>query len=94
MLTINRLPLAEEDLINIWIYGCEAWGPAQADRYIDSFETKLNSLTKLPEKYSVRQNLNPPVRICPHQSHIVIYTVEKNAILIIRVLHKAMDVER
>jgi len=38
MLRINALPLAEEDLIDIWLYGCEVWGAAKADAYADSIE--------------------------------------------------------
>ncbi len=94
MLKINKFPLAEEDLINIWIYGYHKWGIAQADNYADSLEAKFKSLAQLPKKYSVRNKLNPPVRICPHVSHIIIYTIEDDAILIIRVLHKSMDVKR
>jgi len=91
---INKLPLAEEDLIDLWIYGYQKWGVVQADHYLESLEKKLNSLSELPEKHGLRKVFNPPVRICPHDSHIIIYTIEKDSILVIRVLHKSMDVKR
>jgi toxin ParE1/3/4 len=94
MLRINALPLAEEDLINIWLYGCEVWGAAKADVYADSIERQLNSLALSPKKYSIRKNFNPPVRICPHVSHIIIYTATESAITIVRVLHQSMDVKQ
>jgi len=94
MLRINKLPLAEEDLIDLWIYGYKKWGIVQADNYTDSLEDKLNSLTELPKKYSLRKKLSPAVRICPHKGHIIIYTIESDSILIIRVLHKSMDIKR
>jgi plasmid stabilization system protein ParE len=28
---------AKEDLYNIWLYSLEAWGEAQADKYIGEF---------------------------------------------------------
>jgi len=89
---INKLPLAEDDLIDLWIYGCQKWGINQADRYLDSIENKLGSLCEFPEKHSLRKMFKPPVRICPHISHIIIYTIEKDSILVVRVLHKSMEV--
>lgn len=94
MLTIKKLPLAEQDLINIWIYGCETFGVVQADRYLDSIETVLIQLTHSPEVHRLRDDLHPPVRFCHHASHLIIYTIESDAIIIIRVLHQSMDVER
>ncbi len=94
MLKINKLPLAESDLIDIWIYGHQNWGITQADDYADSLERKFKSLAKLPRKYNLRNELSPPVRICPHISHIIIYTIENDTILVIRVLHKSMDFKR
>jgi len=96
MLRINKLPLAEEGLIDIWIYGYETWGVAQADTYADSIEDTLNALARMPKKYPMRTNLRPPVRICHHISHLIIYTIaeDESAITVIRVLHKSMDIEQ
>ncbi len=94
MLRIDKLPLAEEDLINIWIYGCETWGSIQADTYADSIENTLNTLAHLPKKHRIRKNFRPPIRICHHISHMIIYMIEENSITIIRVLHKSMDTKQ
>ncbi len=94
MLRIDKLPLAESDLIDIWIYGCKTWDAAQADDYLDSIEDTLNTLASSPKKHRIRNAFRPPVRICHHISHMIIYTIEEDAITIIRVLHKSMDVKR
>lgn len=94
MLRVDKRPLAESDLINIWIYGCTTWGATQADSYADSIENTLNALASSPEKNHVRNNFRPPIRICHHVSHMIIYTIEKNSIVVVRVLHKAMDVKK
>ncbi len=94
MLRIDKLPLAEEDLIGIWIYGCKTWGASQADAYVDSIENTLNSLIHSPKKHRIRTNFNPPIRICPSISHMIIYTLEESSITIIRVLHKSRDVKQ
>lgn len=92
MLPIKKLPRAEEDLIDIWLYGYEHFGIAQADYYIDSIETMLNGIANFPKKHRLRNSFRPPIRICHHVSHLIIYTIEDDAIVIIRVLHKSMDV--
>ena len=94
MLRIEKLPLAEEDLIDTWIYGFGMWGTVQADRYIDSIENTLNILTQSPKRHYLRDNFRPPIRICHHISHLIVYTIEENAIIIVRVLHKSMDVKK
>lgn len=94
MLRIDKLPLAEEDLINIWMYGCEIWGAGQADTYADSIENTLNALIHSPKKHRLRKNFHPPIRICPHISHIIIYVLKEKSITVIRVLHKSMDVKQ
>jgi len=45
MLRINKLPLAEEDLINIWIYGC-------LNNLVVGF-VKLGKLGKLSQSQTV-----------------------------------------
>lgn len=94
MLRVDKLPLAELDLIDIWIYGCETWGAVQADSYADSIEHTLNALAVSPKKSRIRKNFCPPIRICHHVSHMIIYTIEENSITVIRVLHKSMDVKQ
>ncbi len=94
MFKIEKLPLAEEDLINIWVYGFETWGTGQADRYIDSIENTLNTLTHSPKRHNLRENFRPPIRICHHVSHLIIYTIEEDTIIIVRVIHKSMDIKQ
>lgn len=94
MLQINKRPLANEDLINIWIFTYENWGADQADLYLDRMEEKIFSLAENPKKYRLRQQFTPAVRICPHESHIIIYIDDSDSIDIIRVLHDSMDTEQ
>ena len=94
MLRIDKLPQAESDLIDIWIYGCTTWNDIQADSYLDSIESTLNALAHSPEKNRIRNDFRPPIRTCHHVSHMIIYTIEKDSIAVVRVLHKSMDVKR
>ncbi|MBX2808689.1 MAG: type II toxin-antitoxin system RelE/ParE family toxin [Cellvibrionaceae bacterium] len=94
MLRIDKRPLAEEDLIDIWMYGCGKWGAAQADTYADGIESTLNSLAHSPKKHRLRKNFRPPVRIYHYVSHLIIYTIEEHSITVVRVLHKSMDIKQ
>ena len=94
MLRIRKSVLAREDLIDIWFDGYYTWGEQQADFYLDELEVKIDSLLNFPEKYYLREKFNPPIRICPHKKHLVIYTVKPDEILIVRVLPSAMDIEK
>lgn len=93
MLNVHKRPLAEDDLIGIWLYGYEQWGIAQADRYADDLEAQFILLASSPEMCRERAEFKPPVRIHNHVSHLIIYTVEGDHIVIIRVLHYRMDIK-
>jgi toxin ParE1/3/4 len=93
MLKIRKSELAKEDLIKIWFDGYYERGEQQADFYLGRLEEKINSLLNFPEKYRLRKQFNPPIRIYPHKSHLVIYTMKTDEILIVRVLPSQMKIE-
>ena len=39
-----------------------------------------------------RLEFSPPVRIHPHGRHLIVYVIDTDQILIVRVLHHSMDV--
>jgi toxin ParE1/3/4 len=83
---------AEEDVIAIFISGAEQFGVAQAERYHDELEKIFYLLSLNPHAARIREELTPSVRVHPHSSHIIIYTVtENNDVFIIRVRHAHED---
>lgn len=46
----------------------------------------------MPLLASERLTFDPPVRMHPYEKHLVIYVIEAGGILIVRVLHQAMDI--
>ncbi|WP_416065788.1 type II toxin-antitoxin system RelE/ParE family toxin [Rhizobium sp. ZK1] len=38
-----------------------------------------------------RQELTPPMRLHPHQAHLIAYTIREDDIVIVRVLHSRQD---
>lgn len=83
---------AVEDLIEIFIRGADSFGLDQARRYHRNLFASFAFLAENPRAARVRDEINPPVRVYPVGSHIVIYTVLKNEdVFILRVRHAHED---
>jgi toxin ParE1/3/4 len=83
---------AEEDIIAIFLSGAEQFGIAQAEHYHSELEKIFDLLSIHPHMARIREELTPSVRIHPHASHIILYTVsESNDVFIIRVRHEHED---
>lgn len=80
-------PLARRDLFEIWQYTCDEWGTVQADRYLRQINTSFGSIADNPEIHRERHEVDPPVRIHRMSSHLIIYRVEDENVLILRVVH-------
>jgi toxin ParE1/3/4 len=79
-------PRAETDLEDIWRYTAETWSPDQADRYIDALVATFQALTAMPAMSRERSEFTPPVRIHPSAEHLIVYRIEEDWLLVIRVL--------
>ncbi|QFT83133.1 Toxin ParE4 (plasmid) [Roseovarius sp. THAF27] len=84
-------PTAQRDLEDIWIYTAQTWSMAQADRYTDIMEDTFDRLLFMPEMARERAEFDPPVRIHPIAEHLIIYQVERDQLVILRVLGAGQD---
>lgn len=84
-------PAAQNDLERIWLYTAQTWSAAQADRYTDILEDTLERLLFMPEMARERGEFDPLVRIHPSAEHLIIYRIEGNHLLILRVLGAGQD---
>lgn len=91
MLDLRLTPRAEADLEDIWRYAAEIWGPDQADRYVDALFETFEVLCEMPGMARERAEFNPPVRVHPSGQHVVIYLVEDETLVVIRVLGGRQD---
>lgn len=85
-------PKAENDLIEIYLYGFQNFGKAQAENYFSEMEEVFRRLGETPLISRERLEFSPPVRIHPHGRHLIVYLIHTDRILIVRVLHHSMDV--
>lgn len=85
---------ADRDLVNILAYGADAFGWDSAEAYVAGFERSLGLLARHPEIGVLHDEFRPPIRSLPHGSHRLFYDVERGRVIILRVLHKSVDVGR
>ena len=90
---ILRRPLAEEDLINLWLYTLDNWDEDQANYYLDTLGSAFELIAENPLICRERDEFTPPVRIHPCEQHLIIYIKIDSGIDIIRILHKSMDID-
>ena len=85
---------AENDLIEIYRYGFINYGENKAELYIETLKEKCQFLADMPNLCPDRDEFNPPVKIHHHRKHLIIYVIEGDSILIVRVLHDRMDIQQ
>lgn len=82
---------ADEDLVSIFLQGCDRFGPRQADRYIDDLWGAFARIGANPEVARLRLEIDPPLRVFVHKAHIVIYEIDDKGVVILRIRHGHED---
>ncbi|RBW46488.1 type II toxin-antitoxin system RelE/ParE family toxin [Psychromonas sp. B3M02] len=86
---------AKSDLINIAKYTQTTWGQAQRNDYLKILDSSFQLLSEDPEIGLRCDYIKEGYSKYPQASHVIYYKGHKeNQILIVRVLHKSMDVNR
>lgn len=85
---------AASDLAEIADYTIAEFGIDQARRYRDQFQACFRSLLDNPQLGRSAEEVAPGLRRIRQQAHVVFYRVERDGLLIVRVLHHSMDFER
>lgn len=68
--------------------GC---GPNQAATYLRSLKVAFDHIAAQPSAYRERTEFKPPLRVCPHKSHLILYRVEGDDVVVLRVRHGRED---
>jgi toxin ParE1/3/4 len=89
---VNKLPEAEEDLIEIWLR-IALDNPFHADRYLDLLEEKMRLLATSPRMGRMHSELSAGLRGFPVDDYIVFYQETIEGIDVVRVLHGARDID-
>lgn len=88
---VRLTPAARSDLEAIWLYTMQTWSADQADRYTDILEDTFDRLLFMPELGRERVEFDPPVRLHLSGEHIIIYRIEADHLVILRILGGKQD---
>lgn len=85
---------AQADLDDIRDYSSDQFGVERAILYLDAIEQAFRRLLDHPRIGSQHPDIGETVLSYPVGEHRIFYAVRPGHVHVIRVLHKAMDVER
>jgi toxin ParE1/3/4 len=84
-------PRADEDVRQIHRRGRREFGRRQADEYSEGLYRVFVRLAQYPELGRLYDDIRPPIRLWWHRPHHVIYRLDGENVVIVRVIHASRD---
>ena len=75
-------------------YSIEQFGAETADTYFLGFDEAFDLLARHPLAGEAKQKIGKGIRCLTHRQHRIFYIVDKDIVLIIRIIHHARDAKR
>ncbi len=85
---------AAMDLRGVYRQTISTWGEDQAERYIDLLYAAFENLATAPWRDTSRNRRAAPFRMVAAREHFVIYDLIGDRVIVLAILHQAMDIER
>lgn len=86
---------ARKDVIEIGRFTTGKWGKRQRDKYLKQLDDAFKLLGRQPEIGTDANDIRPEYRKYNQGSHTIFYRAGTDSkIVVIRILHNSMDVER
>lgn len=85
---------AAKDIEEILDHSMDEFGLLQTERYFHSLTHCLELLGENPNMGNSADDIRPGYLRLAHESHLIFYKASAPGILVIRILHKRMDVSR
>jgi toxin ParE1/3/4 len=85
-------PEALDDLQKIVRYTVKEWGKSQAKTYVENLQLIAARIADNPMQGKNRSELRKGLYSFPYANHSLFYTETLKGIVIVRVLHKKMDI--
>jgi toxin ParE1/3/4 len=82
---------ASADLDSIREFSIEQFGGDVARDYLDGLQEAVMRLARIPELGPIEPGIVPPIRALGYRSHRVYYEFDGQRVLVIRILHHAMN---
>jgi len=90
---IRLSPQAESDLEDIWLYTFKTWSADQAYLYHNAFVEAFEDLAA-GRKFGRPVDIREGYFKYPVGAHLVFYRILEAGIVVVRILHQRMDVNR
>jgi toxin ParE1/3/4 len=82
---------AERDIYRLFELGVRDYGFAAADRYATDLREALHGLSANPYMVRERHETGRPVRLYRFRAHHILYTIDNEDVLVLRVLSNRQD---
>ena len=92
MTRLEFLPQAERDLETIGDYIAKD-SPRKAISFVRELRAQCVKITRSPQGYRQRTEFQENLRSCAYGNYVIFFTIRADALLIVRILHGAMDIE-
>jgi toxin ParE1/3/4 len=87
-------PRARADIDDIWNYTVEQWGERQAEICLRLLQAAVDAVASDPKIGPTCDDVRPGYRKYRVGSHVLFYRVAANTVVVVRILHQRMDIER
>ncbi|WP_087120473.1 type II toxin-antitoxin system RelE/ParE family toxin [Brevundimonas sp. SH203] len=76
---------ARADMRGLFRQSVEMFGLRQADAYVASLQDTLDLIATYPKSNRERDDTAPPVRVHPHRAHVIVYALNDQGVLVLRI---------
>lgn len=91
---LEQSSLAKADLESIFEYGLLHFGTDRVLAYLDHIESRFQQLLTHPRIGRIEQDISGTMYSTSCDAHRIYYELTDDTIVIVRVLHKSVDVSR
>lgn len=86
-------PLAVSDLEEIGDYIARD-NPVRAESFVEELRKQCDKIAHNPLGYRARPEIAEGIRACAFRHYVILFRVDGDEVLIVRMLHGAMDIPR
>lgn len=87
-------PLARDDLLGIGRFTRLRWARDQQNRYLNLLRERMDMVARNPFLGADRDDISRGLGSLPVGRHLIFYRMVDDGVLVVRILHDAMDVEQ
>jgi toxin ParE1/3/4 len=84
--------IAQAEIKAIARFTRERWGKEQRRVCTRGLRDAIERLAEAPNLAVLCRDLVPPARTHPHGSHLIVFVDRDDGVLVLRVLHRSMDI--